>query len=217
MSSEVETSLTVHRRLDNNNERFLDFARNDRAFQTKPASFQLAFTFSSQAGSLRHFTCHDGSIPSLTNTNRQPVSDRADHSRETWARSLRCFSFARFSILHLGKSDFHHRPPDVDVAVEWEIYARTHSATALGLVGLMIALPVGTLSRSGRPHRRSIRRETDRARDAGVERDTALPRLAYRFVAAPRDPGWPILHTGNHFLTGIASIFERHNRLFPFR
>src|SRR5438046_2015022 len=32
------------------------------------------------------------------------------------------------------------------VAVEWEIYARTHSATALGLVGLMIALPVVSLS-----------------------------------------------------------------------
>src|SRR2546421_12557794 len=32
------------------------------------------------------------------------------------------------------------------VAVEWEIYARTHSATALGLVGLVIAVPVVTLS-----------------------------------------------------------------------
>src|ERR1700675_3106975 len=32
------------------------------------------------------------------------------------------------------------------VAVEWEIYARTHSATALGLVGLMIAFPVVLLS-----------------------------------------------------------------------
>src|SRR5207248_7834912 len=32
------------------------------------------------------------------------------------------------------------------VAVEWEIYGRTHSATALGLVGLMIALPVVSLS-----------------------------------------------------------------------
>src|SRR5207247_6933540 len=32
------------------------------------------------------------------------------------------------------------------VAVEWEIYARTHSATALGLVGLVIPTPVVTLS-----------------------------------------------------------------------
>src|ERR1700682_5301685 len=32
------------------------------------------------------------------------------------------------------------------VAVEWEMYARTHSATALGLVGLAIALPVVALS-----------------------------------------------------------------------
>src|SRR5438045_3784212 len=32
------------------------------------------------------------------------------------------------------------------VAVEWEMYARTHSATALGLVGLVIAFPVVLLS-----------------------------------------------------------------------
>src|SRR5882762_7653947 len=32
------------------------------------------------------------------------------------------------------------------VAVEWEVYARTHSATALGLVGLVIVVPVVTLS-----------------------------------------------------------------------
>src|SRR6266849_10546968 len=32
------------------------------------------------------------------------------------------------------------------VAVEWEMYRRTHSATALGLVGLVIAIPVVTLS-----------------------------------------------------------------------
>src|SRR2546426_509708 len=32
------------------------------------------------------------------------------------------------------------------VAVEWELYARTHSATALGLVGLVIAVPVVALS-----------------------------------------------------------------------
>src|SRR6202030_2521857 len=32
------------------------------------------------------------------------------------------------------------------VAVEWEIYARTHSATALGLVGLVFAIPIVGLS-----------------------------------------------------------------------
>src|SRR5947208_7207461 len=32
------------------------------------------------------------------------------------------------------------------VAVEWELYARTHSATALGLVGLVIAVPEVALS-----------------------------------------------------------------------
>src|SRR5438094_8815959 len=32
------------------------------------------------------------------------------------------------------------------VAVEWEIYQRTHSATALGLVGLVFAIPIVGLS-----------------------------------------------------------------------
>src|SRR5439155_8116423 len=32
------------------------------------------------------------------------------------------------------------------VAVEWEIYPRTHSATALGLVGLVFAIPIVGLS-----------------------------------------------------------------------
>ncbi|MDQ6939430.1 MAG: MFS transporter, partial [Verrucomicrobiota bacterium] len=32
------------------------------------------------------------------------------------------------------------------VAIEWEMYQRTHSATALGLVGLAIAAPVVLLS-----------------------------------------------------------------------
>ena len=41
------------------------------------------------------------------------------------------------------------------VAVEWEIYARTHSATALGLVGLVITPPsaaynAATLERNGK-------------------------------------------------------------------
>ena len=32
------------------------------------------------------------------------------------------------------------------IAIEWEVYARTHSATALGLVGLVAAVPIVTLS-----------------------------------------------------------------------
>ncbi len=39
------------------------------------------------------------------------------------------------------------------IAVEWEVYARTNSATALGLVGLAIALPLVLLSLPGRRFR----------------------------------------------------------------
>src|SRR5206468_12074196 len=41
------------------------------------------------------------------------------------------------------------------VAVEWEIYQRTHSATALGLVGLVFAIPIVGLNCEDEPHQRS--------------------------------------------------------------
>src|SRR5207253_10662174 len=42
------------------------------------------------------------------------------------------------------------------VAVEWEIYRRTHSATALGLVGLVFAIPIVGLSLPARSEERRV-------------------------------------------------------------
>src|SRR5437588_11394099 len=56
------------------------------------------------------------------------------------------FRFGDFSLFTAGNLLSITGRLMLAVAVEWEIYARTHSATALGLVGLAIAVPVVTLS-----------------------------------------------------------------------
>src|SRR5437879_9252360 len=56
------------------------------------------------------------------------------------------FRFEDFSLFTAGNLLSITGRLMLAVAVEWEIYARTHSATALGLVGLAIAVPVVTLS-----------------------------------------------------------------------
>ena len=101
------------------------------------------------------------------------------------------------------------------VAVEWEIYARTHSATALGLVGLVTALPVVLLSlpaghladRVSRKHIIII-----------AQLFSALASAGLAFVSANHlaIPAWWISRHGNHLLCRIAGVFERHDASFHF-
>src|SRR5436309_9988302 len=56
------------------------------------------------------------------------------------------FRFANFNLYMTGNLLAIVGRQMLAVAVEWEIYRRTHSATALGLVGLVLALPVVCLS-----------------------------------------------------------------------
>src|ERR1044072_4469498 len=94
------------------------------------------------------------------------------------------------------------------VAVEWEMYARTHSATALGLVGLVIALPVVLLSLpAGHIADRFPRK---RMRVVG-QALSAVCSLALAFVSLNHlaMPDWAFLRAGNRFLYSIASVFER--------
>src|SRR5256885_5763748 len=56
------------------------------------------------------------------------------------------FRFGDFSLFTAGNLLSITGRLMLAVAVGWELYARTHSATALGLVGLVIAVPVVTLS-----------------------------------------------------------------------
>src|SRR5437667_64337 len=56
------------------------------------------------------------------------------------------FRFGGFSLFTSGNLLSITGRLMLAVAVEWELYARTRSATALGLVGLVIAVPVVALS-----------------------------------------------------------------------
>src|SRR6266699_4996356 len=56
------------------------------------------------------------------------------------------FRFANFNLYMTGNLLAIVGRQMLAVAVEWEIYRRTHSATALGLVGLVLAVPVVALS-----------------------------------------------------------------------
>src|SRR5947207_4949245 len=101
------------------------------------------------------------------------------------------------------------------VAVEWEMYGRTHSATALGLVGLVIALPVVLLSLpAGHVADRFPRKRIVLVTQAL----SAICSLALAFVSWQHlaIPNWAVLRAGNHFLFSIATIFERHTTYFHF-
>ena len=101
------------------------------------------------------------------------------------------------------------------VAVEWEIYARTHSATALGLVGLVIAVPVVTLSlpaghladRFSRKHIILVSQVFSAITSAAL----AVVSWKHHLI-----PSIPLLREGNRALAGIAAIFERHHPAFHF-
>jgi MFS family permease len=101
------------------------------------------------------------------------------------------------------------------VAVEWEIYARTHSATALGLVGLTIAIPVVLLSLpAGHIADRFPRKRIVLVTQAlSAICSVGLAAISWKHLAIP---SWPVLVHGNHVLAGIASVFERQTTFYHF-
>ena len=96
------------------------------------------------------------------------------------------------------------------VSVEWELYQYTHSATALGLVGLMIAGPVILLSLpAGHIADRYNRKYIiliSQAVSAFCSLGLAL--ISWQHFAIPP---LRILQRGNDLLVSIAGIFERHS------
>src|SRR5947209_10236875 len=101
------------------------------------------------------------------------------------------------------------------VAVEWEIYARTHSATALGLVGLVIAVPVVTLSLpAGHLADRFSRKHIILVSQVfSGFMSVALALVSWKHLSIPAIAA---LRAGNHALGAIATIFERHHPMFHF-
>ncbi|MDB6030773.1 MAG: major facilitator superfamily 1 [Verrucomicrobiales bacterium] len=101
------------------------------------------------------------------------------------------------------------------VAVEWEIYARTHSATALGLVGLVIAVPVVALSLpAGHLADRFSRKQIILITQVlSAITSIALAFVSWKHLAIPNVP---VLRAGNDGLSMIAAVFERHHPAFHF-
>src|SRR5207244_171042 len=101
------------------------------------------------------------------------------------------------------------------VAVEWEIYARTHSATALGLVGLVIAVPVVALSLPAGhlADRFSRKRIILISQIFSGMTSAALALVSWKHLVIPPLRG---LRGGNQALAAIATIFERHHPAFHF-
>src|SRR6266705_2785328 len=101
------------------------------------------------------------------------------------------------------------------VAVEWEIYRRTHSATALGLVGLVFAIPIVGLSlpaghladRISRKHIILVSQIFSSVTSA------ALALVSWQHLAIPE---MPILRACNNGLAALAGVFEQHQRDFHF-
>jgi len=101
------------------------------------------------------------------------------------------------------------------VAVEWEIYARTHSATALGLVGLVIAVPVVLLSLPAGhlADRFSRKRIILVSQIFSALASVALALVSWKHLVIPN---MTILWQGNGILRAIAAVFERHHPAFHF-
>jgi MFS family permease len=96
------------------------------------------------------------------------------------------------------------------VSVEWELYARTHSATALGLVGLAVALPVVLLSLPAGHLADVFSRKTiilwSQAISAIASIGLAL--VSWQHLALPP---LAISRYGNDLLRAIAGVFERRS------
>jgi MFS family permease len=125
------------------------------------------------------------------------------------------FRFGDFALFTVGNLLSITGRLMLAVAVEWEIYARTHSATALGLVGLAIAVPVVTLSlpaghladRVSRKHIILVTQIFSALTSLG------LALVSWKHLSIPQIAP---LRQGNRVLTSIATVFERHHPMFHF-
>ncbi len=119
------------------------------------------------------------------------------------------FRFSGFAFYTLGNFISITGRQMLTIAIEWEVYARTHSATALGLVGLVAALPIVTLSLpaghvADRFRRKSIILWTQAA---SALCSLCLALVSWRHLSIPR---LGILVWVNDGLRSIATVFERH-------
>jgi MFS family permease len=125
------------------------------------------------------------------------------------------FRFGDFSLFTAGNLLSITGRLMLAVAVEWELYARTHSATALGLVGLAIAVPVVALSLpAGHLADRISRKKIILvAQTFSALASVALAIVSWKHLSIPSIAP---LRGANGALAAIAAIFERHHPAFHF-
>ncbi len=125
------------------------------------------------------------------------------------------FRFEDFSLFTAGNLLSITGRLMLAVAVEWELYARTHSATALGLVGLVIAVPVVALSLpAGHLADRFSRKHIILVSQVfSAITSLALALVSWKHLAIPQIAP---LRAGNHALAAVAAVFERHHPVFHF-
>src|SRR5215469_18590765 len=125
------------------------------------------------------------------------------------------FRFFDFSLFTAGNLLSMTGRLMLAVAVEWEIYARTHSATALGLVGLVIAVPVVTLSLPAGhlADRISRKRIVLVSQIFSAITSLLLTLVSWKHLAIPAIAP---LRGGNRVLAEIAGLFEQHHPIFHF-
>ncbi len=119
------------------------------------------------------------------------------------------FRFRSFVLYSLGNFVAITGRQMLTVALEWEVYARTHSATALGLVGLMAALPIVALSLPAGHLADRFSRKTIIlwSQAASGLCSLCLALISWRHLVIPP---WPVLLRANAALTAVAHVFERH-------
>jgi MFS family permease len=125
------------------------------------------------------------------------------------------FRFGDFSLFTAGNLLSITGRLMLALAVEWEIYARTHSATALGLVGLVIAVPVVTLSLpAGHLADRFSRKHIILVSQIfSALMSLALAVVSWKHLSIPLIAP---LREGNRALAVVAGVFERHQPRFHF-
>src|SRR5215216_7302667 len=174
-----------------------------------PGQFRLWCAFDPARSSMRHST-DPGSYRS-PDRQRPAVPLPIEIQRRTHD-PYAAFRFGDFALFTGGNLLSITGRLMLAVAVEWEIYARTHSATALGLVGLAIALPVVTLSLpAGHLADRFSRKHIILwSQVLSAVTSLALALVSWRHLFIPQVP---ILRESSHVLAGVAAIFERHHAM----
>src|SRR6266516_4183392 len=125
------------------------------------------------------------------------------------------FRFANFNLYMTGNLLAIVGRQMLAVAVEWEIYRRTHSATALGLVGLVFAIPIVGLSLpAGYLADRISRKQIILIAQFFSSITSALLALvSWQHLNIPQ---MSILRACNRGLTAVASVFEQNQQTFLF-